>query len=124
MLAETRSEEVSANITVLLVNVGVGLHSISDHRSTLTSSVVASSDVGSLSGYGYGPTLASSVVARPLRTLASSLVALRFSKLYLTTPLPIASLVVMTGRTRGSIKSDPSISSLIFPTCFRRVKAS
>jgi hypothetical protein len=63
MLAETRSEEVSANITVLLVNLGCWLHSISDHRSTLASSVVASSDVGSLSGYGYGPTLASSVVA-------------------------------------------------------------
>ena len=36
----------------------------SEQRPTLTSSMVASIDIGSLSGYGYGPTLTSSVVAR------------------------------------------------------------
>jgi hypothetical protein len=35
----------------------------SEHRPTLASSMVASIDIGSLSGYGYGPTLTSSVVA-------------------------------------------------------------
>jgi hypothetical protein len=37
--------------------------SLSGHRSTLTSSVVAIFDLGTLSGYGYGPTLTSSIVA-------------------------------------------------------------
>ena len=36
----------------------------SEQRPTLASSMVASIDIGSLSGYGYGPTLTSSVVAR------------------------------------------------------------
>ncbi len=35
----------------------------SDQRSTLASSVVATVVFGALSGYGYGPTLASSVLA-------------------------------------------------------------
>jgi hypothetical protein len=37
--------------------------SLSGHRTTLTSSVVAKSDLGPLSGCGYVPTLTSSVVA-------------------------------------------------------------
>jgi hypothetical protein len=40
----------------------VSLRALSDHRSTLASSVVASADIDP-SGYGYGPTLSSSVVA-------------------------------------------------------------
>jgi hypothetical protein len=39
------------------------------HRTTLTSSGVASFDAGPLSGYGYGPTLTSSVVALGLAWL-------------------------------------------------------
>jgi hypothetical protein len=41
----------------------VRLRAASDQRPTLASSVVATVVFGALSGYGYGPTLASSVVA-------------------------------------------------------------
>jgi hypothetical protein len=52
-------------ITALLANVGcwLGRRTESEQRPTLTSSMVASIDIGSLSGYGYGSTLTSSVVA-------------------------------------------------------------
>jgi hypothetical protein len=41
----------------------VRFRALSGHRSTLASSVVASFDTDPMSGYGYGPTLTSSVVA-------------------------------------------------------------
>jgi hypothetical protein len=47
----------------------VRFRALSGHRSTLTSSVVASFDTGPLSGYGYSPTLTSSVVALGLARL-------------------------------------------------------
>ena len=47
----------------------VRFRALSGHRSTLTSSVVASFDAGPLSGDGYGPTLTSSVVALGLARL-------------------------------------------------------
>ena len=47
----------------------VRFRALSGHRSTLTSSVVASFDAGPLSGNGYGPTLTSSVVALRLARL-------------------------------------------------------
>jgi hypothetical protein len=47
----------------------VRFRALSGHRTTLTSSVVASFDAGPLSGNGYGPTLTSSVVALGLAWL-------------------------------------------------------
>jgi hypothetical protein len=47
----------------------VRFRTLSGHCSTLTSSVVATFDRFPLSGYGYGPTLTSSVVASSLARL-------------------------------------------------------
>ena len=47
----------------------VSLRALSDHRTTLASSVVASADIDP-SGYGYGPTLSSSVVASKRKELS------------------------------------------------------
>ena len=53
----------------------VRFRALSGHRSTLTSSRVASFDRSPLSGYGYGPTLASSVVALGLAWLRDNDIA-------------------------------------------------
>jgi hypothetical protein len=63
-LAETSREKARLYIAALLFNVACWSDARKpDHRPTLTSSVVASSSIGAMSGYGYGSTLASSVVA-------------------------------------------------------------
>jgi hypothetical protein len=53
----------------------VRFRALADHRSTLASSVVASFDTDPMSGYGYGPTLTSSVVADGDCMSISSLIA-------------------------------------------------
>ena len=63
-IAETSLVKARVFITALLVNVRCWSDAKQpEHRPTLTSSVVATLRLGALSGYGYGPTLASSVVA-------------------------------------------------------------
>ena len=76
-IAETSRENVISHITVLLVNVGCWSDARQpDHRPTLANTVVASQCIGAMSGYGYGPTLSSSIVAlmvsRPDKTSPGS----------------------------------------------------
>lgn len=63
-IAETSRENVISHITALIVNVECRSDARQpDHRPTLASTVLESPCIGAMSGYGYGPTLACSVVA-------------------------------------------------------------
>ena len=66
---EPREGEFAHHCVACQRRMLVRFRALSGHRSTLTSSVVASFDAGPLSGYGYGPTLTSSVVALRLARL-------------------------------------------------------
>jgi hypothetical protein len=66
---EPREGEFAHHCVACQRRMLVRFRALSGHRTTLTSSGVASFDAGPLSGYGYGPTLTSSVVALRLARL-------------------------------------------------------